>query len=58
MTQLAPKVNQQTTLYFAADGAYDKRKVYDCLNAHSPEVNIVIPQRKNVRIWQHGNAKA
>jgi hypothetical protein len=43
---------------FAADGAYDKRKVYDCLNAHSPRVKILIPPRKNARIWKHGNAKA
>jgi hypothetical protein len=43
---------------FAADGAYDKRKVYDSLNAHSPDVNILIPPRKNARIWKHGNTKA
>lgn len=43
---------------FAADGAYDKRKVYDNLNAHSPEVIILIPPRKNARIWKHGNTKA
>ena len=43
---------------FAADGAYDKRKVYDGLNAHSPDVNILIPPRKNARIWKHGNTKA
>jgi hypothetical protein len=43
---------------FAADGAYDKRKVYDSLDAHSPDVNILIPPRKNARIWQHGNTKA
>jgi len=42
---------------FAADGAYDKRKVYDSLNAHSPNVNILIPPRKNARIWKHGNSK-
>jgi hypothetical protein len=42
---------------FAADGAYDKRKVYDGLNAHSPDVTILIPPRKNARIWKHGNAK-
>jgi len=42
---------------FAADGAYDKRKVYDCLNAHSPDVNILIPPRKNARIWKHGNTQ-
>jgi len=49
---------ESTILDFAADGAYDKRKVYDSLNAHSPEVNILIPPRKNAHIWQHGNSKA
>lgn len=43
---------------FAADGAYDKRKVYDGLNAHSPHVKIRIPPRKNARIWKHGNTQA
>jgi hypothetical protein len=43
---------------FAADGAYDKRKVYDSLNKHSPAVAILIPPRKNARIWKHGNTKA
>lgn len=46
---------EQTILDFAADGAYDKRKMYDRLNAHSPDVHILIPPRKNARIWQHGN---
>jgi hypothetical protein len=49
---------EQTLLACAADGAYDKRKVYDALNQHSPEVVILIPPRKNARIWQHGNSKA
>jgi hypothetical protein len=48
---------EQTILDFAADGAYDKRKVYDNLNAHSPDVTILIPPRKNARIWKHGNSK-
>jgi hypothetical protein len=48
---------EQDVAKFAADGAYDKRKVYDSLNAHSPEVNILIPPRKNTRIWKHGNTK-
>jgi hypothetical protein len=48
---------EQTILDFAADGAYDKRKVYDRLNTHSPAVNILIPPRKNARIWKHGNTK-
>jgi hypothetical protein len=43
---------------FAADGAYDKRKVYDSVNEHSPNAVILIPPRKNARIWQHGNTKA
>jgi hypothetical protein len=49
---------EQTIIDFAADGAYDKRKVYDSLNAHSPDMNILIPPRKNARIWKHGNSKA
>lgn len=49
---------EQEIVNFAADGAYDKRKVYDCLNTHSPNVNILIPPRKNARIWKHGNTKA
>ena len=49
---------EQTIIDFAADGAYDKRKVYDNLNAHSPEVKILIPPRKNARIWKHGNTKS
>lgn len=48
---------EQTLLSCAADGAYDKRKVYDALNAHSPDVDILIPPCKNARIWQHGNSK-
>ena len=46
---------EQTLLSYAADGAYDKRKVYEALNAHSPAVEILIPPRKNAHIWQHGN---
>ena len=48
---------EQTIIDFAADGAYDKRKVYDSLHMHSPDVNILIPPRKNARIWKHGNTK-
>ena len=48
---------EQTIIDFAADGAYDKRRVYDSLNAHSPEVKILIPPHKNARIWKHGNTK-
>jgi len=48
---------EQTLLSCAADGAYDKRKVYDALNEHSPDVEILIPPRTNAHIWQHGNSK-
>ncbi len=48
---------EQEILQFTADGAYDKRKVYDSLNTHSPDVKILIPPRKNARIWKHGNTK-
>jgi hypothetical protein len=43
---------EQEIINFGADGAYDKRKVYDSLNAHLPNVNISIPPRKNARQHQ------
>ncbi len=43
---------------FGADGAYDKRKVYQALQEHSPDAQINIPPRKDARIWQHGNCKS
>jgi hypothetical protein len=49
---------EQRLLSCAADGAYDKRKVYEALKEHSPDVDILIPPRKDARIWQHGNSKA
>ena len=49
---------KQEIAKFAADGAYDKRKVYDSLNAHSPDVDILIPPHNNARIWKHGNTQA
>ena len=48
---------EQPLLSCAADGAYDKRKVYDGLDEHSPAVEILIPPRKNAHIWQHANSK-
>jgi len=41
-----------------ADGAYDKRRVYTTLQARAPDAEIVIPPRRNARIWQHGNTHA
>src|SRR3990172_3818452 len=43
---------------FAAYGSYDKRKVYNGLNKYAPNAQILIPPRKNARIWQHGNSKS
>ncbi len=48
----------QPIVLFGADGSYDKRKVYDYLNAHFPDAKVLIPPRKNARIWQHGNTHA
>ena len=42
----------------AADGAYDKRPVYDQLAAHSPAATLLIPPRQDACIWQHGNTEA
>jgi hypothetical protein len=41
-----------------ADGAYDKRAVYASMQAHASATKIVIPPRRNARIWQHGNTHA
>jgi len=41
----------------AADGAYDRRRVYAALMRHSSGVQIAIPPRRDARIWQHGNCK-
>jgi hypothetical protein len=38
----------------AADGAYDKRKVYRVLEPRA--TRLLIPPRKNAKIWKHGNA--
>jgi hypothetical protein len=39
-------------------GSYDQRTVYVCLNPYAPEAVLLIPPRKNARIWQHGNTRA
>src|SRR5512144_58526 len=38
----------------AADGAYDKRKVYRVLEPRTDR--ILIPPRRDARIWKHGDA--
>ena len=54
-----PLLNQidQPIDHFAGDGSYDKRKVYDSLNQHAPQAEVLIPPRKNAHIWRHGNSK-
>lgn len=49
---------EQPIEHFAGDGSYDKRSVYDSLNQRAPDAVLLIPPRKNARIWQHGNTKA
>jgi hypothetical protein len=38
----------------SADGAYDKRKCYEALEATGAKVTI--PPRRDAKIWQHGNS--
>jgi hypothetical protein len=54
---LLPQI-EQPLARFVADGSYDKRKVYDTLQRHAPDAEILIPPRKNAHIWQHGNTRA
>ena len=49
---------EQPIQRFAADGSYDKRKVYEYLHQHAPQAEVLIPPRKNAHIWQHANTKA
>ena len=39
----------------SGDGAYDKRKVYEALEATGAKVTI--PPRRDAKIWQHGNCE-
>jgi hypothetical protein len=41
----------------SADGAYDRRKVYDTCAGREIS-RVTIPPRRDARIWQHGNCKA
>ena len=42
----------------AADGAYDRRRVYAALVRHSAGVRIAVLPRRDARIGQHGNCTA
>lgn len=39
-----------------ADGSYDKRKFYQASQARGVKY-IIVPPRRNAKIWQHGNSK-
>jgi hypothetical protein len=39
-----------------ADGSYDKRKFYEASQARGVR-HIIVPPRRNAKIWQHGNGK-
>lgn len=54
---LLPQVAQALTAV-AADGTYDKRRVYDAIRTQAPAAQVRIPPRKNALIWQHGNTRA
>lgn len=41
----------------SADGAYDKRKVYEACAERGID-QVTIPPRRDARIWQHGNRAA
>lgn len=41
----------------AADGAYDRRKVYQVCQQKEIQ-QVAIPPQENAKIWQHGNCKA
>lgn len=59
--EMADTLFQQITqplAAFAADGSYDKRRVYASLHTHAPDARVLIPPRKNAHIWQHGNTRA
>jgi hypothetical protein len=53
LTQIEQPINS-----LSADGSYDKRRVYKSIHKHTPTAKVLIPPRKNARIWQHGNSKA
>ncbi len=42
----------------AADGAYDRAKVYRAVQTRSPSARIAIPPRRDAQIQQHGNTPA
>lgn len=50
------EVNEEEIEQLSADGAYDRRQVYQALDKHQIK-RAAIPPRKGARIWRHGNTK-
>lgn len=48
--------NEEEIEQISADGAYDRKKVYQALDERKI-TRAAIPPRKGARIWQHGNRK-
>ena len=57
MVASAPAEVDRALASFGGDGAYDKCKVYEAVQAHTSAALIKIPPRKDACIWQHGNPK-
>lgn len=51
LTQTSGEINQVD-----ADGSYDKRKFYAASQARGVK-HIIVPPRRDAKIWQHGNSK-
>ncbi len=51
LTQTSGEINQVD-----ADGSYDKRKFYQASQARGVK-HIIVPPRRDAKIWQHGNSK-
>jgi hypothetical protein len=51
LTQTPGEIDQ-----VSGDGSYDKRKFYDAATERGVQ-HIVVPPRRDAKIWQHGNSK-
>lgn len=50
------KANEEEIEQISADGAFDRRKVYQAIENRKIR-RAAIPPRKGARIWRHGNSK-
>lgn len=49
-------VNEEEIEQISADGAYDRKKVYQAIEKRKIK-RAAIPPRKGAKIWKHGNTK-